>query len=355
MAAAAATTEVPLVCQVCDGKGHAARECPTRKRVRAAAESCQLCGVLGHTAKDCPNPDAADGAGAAALLRPSIEADADSDAPSEAESCTLCPVGADEPCKTADCPMAVARQEALDEVEEWRQRCAKRRRHATDPPTTTPANAAAAASATADPGTGAPKPDTILKMPPRTLVEQDLKHIIMLPPTWTQWVWAALPAQRTERHRRLIDGLKQVLGAEKPLKAGSLVTEADQKRLVVTLNRISTLLDPAKGPLDAAHRPRIADVVKTDGMEAVAYRDAKIHGWAVVRAALQVYEADSQTDKQWNAALRVAQQRNSSSTSSTTPGRGTGTGRASRASKGPKGGGKGGSKGGRGGGGGTDE
>ena len=46
-----------LVCQQCQGKGHRAKECPSRDlAARRDGSKCNKCGGLGHWARSCPSP-----------------------------------------------------------------------------------------------------------------------------------------------------------------------------------------------------------------------------------------------------------------------------------------------------------
>ena len=47
-----------LVCHSCKGKGHKAKECPSRDpAAQRDGSNCRRCGGLGHWASVCPSPE----------------------------------------------------------------------------------------------------------------------------------------------------------------------------------------------------------------------------------------------------------------------------------------------------------
>ena len=308
-----------ISCQWCDGSGHSAKDCPSRKP-KDLKTFCQLCGVEGHKAKECEADD--DGS-----------SDGSDDAVSE---CCLCYAVEGEECVDPDCMRAVERKDRLEAAS------------AKPPPTKKPklgeTKEEHTPAVTASGSTVVVKPDDILKMSASQLATLKVGQIVLLPPVWLPWLRSLPKAERVEAHRRLIQGIRLVLTLDRP-SPDDKTGKGDLFSAEEDLEEVSKLLDPTGDYLVATLISKMQQVVESRGNNLRAYKEAKVHGWTPVRKAMELFKGEGQAEKSWTTALSKAGVTTSEKPKAPSPDRGSGGGRGHGRWKNKKGGGKGGGRG----------
>ena len=294
-------------CTRCGGRGHEAAACATQAPAvgKKRARFCSACGAKGHTPEECTFTEEVAAHHKTHTDQQDTPADDDAVSFSDASTCQFCSAESGQECAEDDCLMASRRKNKIEKAKEaTRKRRAVAARALTDK-TATKDKSPPEGAASEDDAVAPLTAEDILKMPPTKIPTLHLKQIIFLVETWLPWIWNALPAERADRHSRLIAGLRQVLEFDN--NGGGKVSRADGDRATRQLDEISGLLDPSvTGGMPTTVRPRILSAVRSIGMELVAYHDAKEYGWAVVRHAHSLHTASRQQPKEWRAALKTA-------------------------------------------------
>ena len=187
-------TTLSVTCQICHGKGHGARVCPSRKK-KPEGPICQICEKKGHEATECEDFE--------------DDVAADGEVGSEDEDCVsecfLCYAPENEECTDAGCERAADRAERIEALPDVKPPPSKKTKTAGGKSTTvTPATAA-----TFEVGsTVSIKPDDIIKMSKAELSNVKVGQITMLPTVWFAWLRSLPKGSRLEAHRRLMAGVR---------------------------------------------------------------------------------------------------------------------------------------------------
>ena len=345
-------------CQVCNGVGHSALECPSRsrlgKRGHGASSVCQVCNQPGHTAKECE----ADGGGGGEESSEDEDdessggeaSEADSATPSETGSCYLCHAAKGDECSSG-CKSETARAARIARQAEAAAAAKRRKLEAKQ----ASAGSAGSAAVPSPERVAGPSTDEILKLKETEVARLDLKQVIMLPECLLPWINGPKKlADRKERHRQVFETLK-VLILDDSTDAGSgdraKVSPLDLERARRELERMKQLTAP-----DVAPGKRIATLSQDFGYEMIAFKDARVHGWPAVRQAQKIFRSEAMVSRPWAQALSkgVAAAKAHAASSGAASGarsdspRGTsggGGGKRRRGGKGGKGGGGGDKKG----------
>lgn len=349
-----------MKCQMCQGRGHSAIDCPTQKKKLQKRIRCQLCGEAGHGAVDCtadpeddeedveddeedddtdeatPSPAVPSPAAKKAKTGTTVGGGApplDDDDSADTE-CLLCHAAAGAQCEEG-CISATTRADRIDRA---------KAKSTSKVVTTTAAAAVKKITAATD--------DEIAVMDAAGIAKLPLRAIVMRPYAWTHYIAGGVNAQeKRERHKTLFEALATALGLGSG-DARGILSQIDITRARADMQAMSDLLDPAMNLGE-----RINQYAIDRGQELVAIKDARERGWVEVRAALDIFKGTAQGDRKWAQALAKAAARTKTTTSTGAEGGrgggGRGRGRFGKGGRGAKAGGKGnrnGKDGGRGGG-----